>query len=83
VRTAWSLLRSGRVDLLASDAHDVRARPSKLRSIEAAVSSEFGSDHWQTLTWSTPSRLLPALAGAVSRRSGGRASDQGRRSPSP
>lgn len=83
VRTAWSLLRSGRVDLLASDAHDVRARPSKLRSIEAAVSSEFGGDFWHKLTWSTPSRLLPALADAVSRQSGGSASDHVGRSPSP
>lgn len=76
VRTAWSLLRSGRVDLLASDAHDVRARPPELRAIEAAVCAELGDDLWRKLTWSTPSQLLPALADAVRRRSGGSTSDQ-------
>lgn len=83
VRTAWSLLSSGRADLLASDAHDVRARPSKLHAIEAAVSAELGSDLWQRLTWSTPSRLLPGLADAVGRRPGGSARDQMGRSASP
>ena len=73
VRTAWSLLRSGRVDLLASDAHDVRARPSKLRAIEVAVSNELGTDLWRRLTWTTPSRLLPFLADAVGRRPEGSA----------
>jgi len=56
--TAWELLRTGRVDVLASDAHGAGRRPSELRAAEAFVTERLGSATWRELTYEAPQRLL-------------------------
>jgi protein-tyrosine phosphatase len=62
--TAWDLLETGRVDLVASDAHGTGRRPCELRAAEDLVTERFGSDVWQELTREAPRRLLGALTPA-------------------
>jgi protein-tyrosine phosphatase len=59
--TAWKLLESGRVDLLASDAHG-RSRPA-WQLVEAAelVERRLGRQERERLTEREPRRLVPAL----------------------
>lgn len=65
VSTARTLLRTGRIDLLASDAHDSTNRPPALRAAEEYVVTELGREIWNELTWGAPTRLLDAGGGVT------------------
>lgn len=63
--TAWDLLETGRVDMVASDAHGTGRRPCELRAAENLVTESFGSDVWRELTCEAPRRLLGSLTAAT------------------
>lgn len=56
-RSAWRLVRSGRVDLLASDSHRP-AHAGRLRGALAKVGAELGAATVDALVRSNPQRLL-------------------------
>ena len=64
--TAWTLLETGRVDLLASDAHRARRR-SSLDEARRLVAERYGEDALRELTETTPAAIV---AGSWSRGSG-------------
>jgi protein-tyrosine phosphatase len=55
---AWRLLDSGRVDLLASDAHDTERRPPKLAAAVHALARRYGDDVGRQLSETAPAALL-------------------------
>ena len=57
-KAAWSLLQTGRVDLVASDAHDVDKRRCELEEAGRLVFKELGSEHWEELTRRIPRVVL-------------------------
>ena len=57
---ARRLLSAGAVDLIASDAHDLRNRPPQLRPCFEFVSRKYGADYAQHLFWEEPLRILHA-----------------------
>jgi protein-tyrosine phosphatase len=63
--TAWTLLDTGRADLVASDAHGAATRPCELREAESLVVARLGREHWDDLTWNVPRRLLVGAAAPV------------------
>jgi protein-tyrosine phosphatase len=55
---AWRLLDSGRVDLIASDAHDLDRRPPRLGSAARLVERRYGPDVAIRLTDTNPAALV-------------------------
>ena len=55
---AWSLLDSGRADLIASDSHRPEHAARTLPNALEAVESRYGADAVERLTVTTPARLL-------------------------
>jgi protein-tyrosine phosphatase len=55
---AWRLLDSGRVDLIASDAHDVDRRPPRLGAAARLVERRYGPDVAIRLTATNPAALV-------------------------
>jgi protein-tyrosine phosphatase len=55
---AWRLLDSGRVDLIASDAHDLARRPPRLRAAARLVERRYGPDVANRLTTANPGELV-------------------------
>lgn len=55
---ARRLLDVGAVDLIASDAHDLKSRPPQLRPCYEFVSRKCGEDYAQHLFWEEPLRIL-------------------------
>jgi protein-tyrosine phosphatase len=55
--TAWALVDAGRVDLVASDAHRPRPRPS-LAEAKRLLIRRFGEDTWRLLTHTAPEAML-------------------------
>ena len=56
--TAWTLVESGRADLLASDAHRVTASSPQLAAVAALVEQRCGRARREELTETGPRRLL-------------------------
>jgi protein-tyrosine phosphatase len=56
--TAWTLLASGRVDVLASDAHGPGRAGIRLASVLEEVGDRLGDEDVHRLTVGTPERLL-------------------------
>jgi protein-tyrosine phosphatase len=61
-QAAWTLVESGRADLLASDAHHVSASSPQLAAVAALVETRCGADRRHELTVTGPSRLFDAVA---------------------
>jgi protein-tyrosine phosphatase len=57
-QTAWELLASGRVDLVGSDAHGVKARRCHMREAAELIERSFGADVRRELTERGPSSLV-------------------------
>ncbi|MEZ5653235.1 MAG: CpsB/CapC family capsule biosynthesis tyrosine phosphatase [Burkholderiaceae bacterium] len=61
-RTALQLLDSGAATVIATDAHNLRARPPVLAEARAAITERFGPQAGMVLTESNPAELLRGRA---------------------
>lgn len=61
-QVAWQLVTTGRVDLVASDAHGADRRKCHLAEAGELVSRRRGQAYWDELTTAAPARLLAGRA---------------------
>jgi protein-tyrosine phosphatase len=74
----WSerMLNEGKVDLLASDAHNIARRPPVLSEARDAVARRLGNDEAERLLLNNPRRILENVLPSELARSAGKKSDK-------
>jgi len=63
---AWSLIETGRVDLVATDAHRPYAMQIQLSSVASVIERRYGKDAAHALTTTNPARVLEPRGRTVS-----------------
>jgi protein-tyrosine phosphatase len=62
-KAAWSLLESGRADMIASDSHRAEQAGGRLSAVFGQIAERFGAEALETLTVSTPGHVLKPSSG--------------------
>lgn len=57
-KLAWLLLKSGAVDVIASDAHDTALRPPRMKECFARIAKKLGRETAERLMRTNPARIL-------------------------